>query len=114
LKVDNFVVSLDKKIIPHLVDALIDLQNLMLNNMKERCFAYQNKKTLEWLKIEINWHYTNQDYEYKLESYDSFDRSVVYSARNIIEEDFSRVKLENREDWQLMEVEIEYNFTEAR
>jgi len=27
LKVDNFVVSLDKKIIPHLVDALIDLQN---------------------------------------------------------------------------------------
>lgn len=78
--------------------------------MKEKCFAYQNKKTQEWLKIECNWNYTNPDYQYTHEVYDTFDRSVMYSARNIIEEDFYRVKLENREDWQLMQVEIEYNF----
>ena len=37
----------------------------------------------------------------------------MYSARNIIEEDFSRTKLENREDWELIEVEIEYTFAKA-
>ena len=78
--------------------------------MKERCFAYQNKKTQEWLKIKLQVRVPR---EYRHEVYDSFDRSVMYSARNIIEEDFSRTKLENREDWELIEVEIEYNFTRA-
>ena len=81
--------------------------------MKERCFAYQNKKTQEWLKINCYFNFYSEEYEYDYEVYDSFDRSVMYSARNIIEEDFSRTKLENREDWELIEVEIEYNFTRA-
>jgi hypothetical protein len=76
------------------------------NNMKEKCFAYQNKKTQEWLKIYPYW---NGVFEF----YDYFDKSVLYSARNIIEEDFSRIKLEDREDWQLMGVEIEYKFNKA-
>jgi hypothetical protein len=74
--------------------------------MKEKCFAYQNKKTLEWLKIYTYW---NGVFEFC----DSFDKSVLYSARNIIEEDFYRIKLEDREDWQLMKVEIEYKFNKA-
>jgi hypothetical protein len=86
----------------------------MLDNMKERCFAYKNKKTQEWLKIDRSFNIYCERYEYRWEAYDSFHRSVIYYARNIIEEDFSRIKLEDREDWQLMEVEIEYNFTRAK
>ena len=81
--------------------------------MKERCFAYQNKKTQEWLKIQPQFKVYSEGYGYGYEAYDSFDRSVMYSARNIIEEDFSKTKVENREDWELMEVEIEYNFNRA-
>jgi hypothetical protein len=82
--------------------------------MKERCFAYQNKKTQEWLKINLLNQVYCEGYEYGYETYNSFDRSVMYSARNIIEEDFSRTKLKNKENWHLMEVEIEYNFTKAK
>ncbi len=81
--------------------------------MKERCFAYQNTKTWEWLKIDRSFNIYCEWYEYRWEAYDSFDRSVIYSARNIIEEDFSRLKLKDREDWQLMKVEIEYSFNGA-
>ena len=81
--------------------------------MKERCFAYQNKKTQEWLKLERCFNFYSKEYEYAYEVYDSFDRSVMYSARNIIEEDFSKTKLETREDWELIAVEIEYNFNRA-
>jgi len=75
--------------------------------MKEKCFAYQNKKTQEWLKLYPSWNYVFEFYAY-------FDKSVMYSARNIIEEDFYRAKLEDREDWQLMEVEIEYNISVSK
>jgi len=81
--------------------------------MKEKCFAYRNTKTWEYLKIDRSFIYSEK-YEYRWEAYSSFHRSVIYSARNLIEEDFSKTKLENREDWQLMEVEIEYNFTVAK
>ena len=74
--------------------------------MKERCFAYQNKKTHEWLRLYPSWNYVFDIYDY-------FDKSVLYCARNIIEEDFSKIKLENREDWVLIEVEIEYAFAKA-
>ena len=83
------------------------------NNMKEKCFAYQNKKTQEWLKIFRSFDSTVEEYVLFGEAYEDFDRSVIYSARNIIEEDFSRVILEDREDWQLMGVEIEYKFNKA-
>jgi len=78
--------------------------------MKEKCFAYQNKKTQEWLEINPSIKIYYEGYGYGYSIYDAFDKSVLYCARNIIEEDFSKTKLENREDWQLMEVEIEYNF----
>ena len=83
--------------------------------MKERCFAYQNKKTWEWLKMKIDRSFSiySEKYEYRWEAYSSFHRSVIYSARNIIVEDFSRLTLKDREDWQLMEVEIEYTFAKA-
>ena len=81
--------------------------------MKERCFAYQNKKTQEWLKIQPQFIVYIKGYGYGYEVYDSFDRYVMYSARNIIEEDFSKIKLKNREDWELIEVEIEYTFAKA-
>ena len=81
--------------------------------MKEKRFAYQNKKTQEWLKIERHFNIYSEEYDYRHEVYDSFYRSVMYSARNIIEEDFSKTKVENREDWVLIEVEIEYTFTKA-
>lgn len=81
--------------------------------MKERRFAYQNKKTQEWLKIQPQFKVYSEGYGYGCEVYDSFYRSVMYSARNIIEEDFSKTKVENREDWVLIEVEIEYTFTKA-
>jgi len=82
--------------------------------MKEKCFAYQNKKTLRWLKINPGIKIYYEGYGYGYSVYDSFDECVMYCVRNIIEEDFSKTKLENREDWQLMEVEIEYNFTVAK
>jgi hypothetical protein len=84
--------------------------------MKERCFAYQNKKTHEWLKIQLQFKVYSEGYGYGYgcEVYDSFDRSVMYSARNIIEEDFAKTKVEKREDWVLIEVEIEYTFTRAK
>lgn len=81
--------------------------------MKEKCFAYQNKKTQKWLKIQPQFKVYNVGYGYGYEACESFDRSVMYSARNIIEEDFSKTKVENREDWELIEVEIEYTFTRA-
>jgi hypothetical protein len=84
--------------------------------MKEKCFAYQNTKTCEWLKItryREGYGYGYPVYEYEHKVFDSFDRSVMYSARNIIEEDFSSTKLKNKENWHLMEVEIKYNFTAA-
>lgn len=81
--------------------------------MKERCFAYQNKKTQEWLKMERYFNFYSEATQYDYEVYASFDRSVMYSARNIIEEDFSKTKVENREDWELIEVEIQYNFAKA-
>jgi len=82
--------------------------------MKERCFAYRNTKTWEYLKIDRSFNIYSEKYEYRWEAYSSFHRSVMYSARNIIEEDFSKTKLENREDWQLMEVEIEYNISVSK
>ena len=82
--------------------------------MKERCFAYQNKNTQGWLKIKRYFNIYREEYDYSHEVYDSFDRSVMYSARNIIEEDFSKTKLDNREDWELIEVEIEYTFTRTK
>lgn len=78
--------------------------------MKEACFAYINNKNLKWLKIFRHFNIYSERYDYRHEAFDSFDRSVLYSARNIIEEDFSRLALEDREDWQLMKVDIEYNF----
>lgn len=83
------------------------------NNTKERRFAYQNKKTHEWLKIQPQFKIYSEGYGYACGVYDSFDRSVMYAARNIIEEDFSKTKVKNREDWVLIEVEIEYTFTRA-
>jgi hypothetical protein len=83
--------------------------------MKEKCFAYQNKKTQEWLKIYSRYYFHPHKHVIEaVERFDTFDRSVIYSARNIIEEDFSKAKLEDREDWRLIEVEIEYNFTRAK
>jgi len=81
---------------------------------KERCFAYQNKKTWEYLKIDRSFNIYSEKYYYRWEAYSSFHRSVIYSARNIIEEDFSRLTLKDREDWQLMEVEIEYNISVSK
>lgn len=60
--------------------------------MKERCFAYQNKKTHEWLQIQPQFKVYSEGYGYGSEVYDSFDRSVMYSSRNIIEEDFAKPK----------------------
>ena len=83
--------------------------------MKERCFAYQNKKTQEWLKIYSRCYFHPHKHVIEaVERFDTFDKSVIYSARNIIEEDFSRVKLEDREDWQLMNIEIEYTISVAK
>jgi hypothetical protein len=78
-------------------------------HITERCFAYQNTKTQEWLKIDRCFNIYSERYDYSWEAYSSFHRSVIYSARNIIEEDFFRLKLKDREDWQLMKIEIEYN-----
>ena len=63
--------------------------------------------------MERHFNIYREGYAYRHEAYDSFDRSVMYSARNIIEEDFAKTKVENREDWVLIEVEIEYAFTRA-
>jgi len=82
--------------------------------MKEKCFAYQNTKTWEWLKINPSIKIYYEGYGYGYSIYDAFDKSVLYCVRNIIEEDFSKTKLENREDWQLMEVEIEYNISVSK
>jgi len=81
--------------------------------MKEKCFAYQNKKTHRWLKINRCLKVYHEGYGYGYSLYDLFDECVMYCNRNIIEEDFSKTKVEDREDWQLMEVEIEYNFNSA-
>ena len=81
--------------------------------MKEKCFAYWNKNTHKWLKIRRQFNVYREGYDYRHETYDSFDKSVMYSARNIIEEDFAKTKVENREDWVLIEVEIEYTFAKA-
>jgi len=82
--------------------------------MKEICFAYRNTKTWEYLKIDRSFNIYSEKYEYRWEAYSSFHRSVIYSARNIIEEDFSRLTLKDREDWHLMEVEIEYNISVSK
>jgi len=82
--------------------------------MKEKYTAYQNKKTHRWLIFNPSIKIYYERYGYGHSLYDAFDKSVLYCVRNIIEEDFSKTKLENREDWQLMEVEIEYNFTVAK
>jgi hypothetical protein len=81
--------------------------------MKETCFAYQNKKTLSWLKINRCLKVYREGYGYGYSVYDSFDECVMYCNRGTIEEDFSKTKVENSKDWQLMEVEIEYSFTAA-
>jgi hypothetical protein len=82
--------------------------------VKEVCFTYRNKKHWGWLKIERHFNIYSESYDYRHEAYDSFHRSVLYSARNIIEKDFSKIKLEDREDWELMQVDIAYNYTAAK
>lgn len=81
--------------------------------MREKCFAYQNIKTRHWLKIERHFNIYSEKYDCRHSIWFVFDRSLMYSARNIIEEYFSRIKLEDKEYWQLMEIDVKYSCQEA-
>lgn len=82
----------------------------MSNNMKEKCFAYINKKNLKWLKVKKHFNIYSEKFDYSHTFYDTFNKDVLYSNKNDIKEHFAVIKLNNKEEWQLMEISVDYCF----
>jgi hypothetical protein len=81
-------------------------------NFKETKFAYRHKPTGKWVFIET---FSNEPKFVLMHFVDDFCSDIIYSARNIIEEDLMRSRYkgeryaaQNFLEFELVEIEIEY------
>ena len=89
----------------------------------ETKFAYRHKSTGKWCHLEQHSRYSNGKLEYfgmGLDLIDDFQANrVVYSAKNIIEEDLLRSTMNGERyaalnflEFELVEIEIQYKIKE--
>jgi hypothetical protein len=74
----------------------------------EKRFVYRNKYNGKWLKIvtEQCIAYPSREGEYEL-----ITDASLYMARNIIEEDFSHLSIDNKTDYELLEIIVSFEHT---
>ena len=86
-------------------------------NFKETKFAYRHKPTGKWCYIYPKVHFSGGDiFNYiALEFITEFDSSILYNAKNVIEEDLLRsvtngekYAAKNFLEFELVEIEVEY------
>ena len=84
--------------------------------MKDVKFAYRHRPTKQWVFLSPSFDFGKTIY---LDYIDEFDPGILYSARNIIEEDLLRSRwknmyyaAENFLEFELVEIEIEYKIPE--
>jgi hypothetical protein len=74
-------------------------------------FAYRNKTNGKWLKIGIE-EYNRSDilfmHSFREGEYESLTDASMYCSRNIIEEDFSHLSIDNKTDYELVNIEVSY------
>jgi hypothetical protein len=85
-------------------------------NFKETKFAYRHKPTGKWVFIET---FSNEPKFVLMHLVDDFCSDIIYSARNIIEEDLMRSRYKGEKyaaknllEFELVEIEIEYKIKE--
>ncbi len=82
-------------------------------NFKETNFAYQHKPTKQWCYIDV-CELNGQSY---LHFIPEFDANILYSAKNIIEEDLirsimngERYAAQNFLEFELVEIKVTYEY----
>lgn len=87
--------------------------------MKDVKFAYRHRPTKRWVYITKNRDHEYGGVHYQLYFINEFTPDVLYSARNIIEEDFLNswylgdlYAKKNFLEFELVKIEIEYKIPE--
>jgi hypothetical protein len=75
-------------------------------------FAYRNKTNGKWLKIGVD-QYSRKEYllvsPCREGEYELLTDASMYCSRNIIEEDFCHLSIDNKADYELVKIEVSYN-----